>query len=327
MSRPVLHMLFGMARSGTTFLARALEMAPGVAVFGESDFFGRSYRRPAADGLYHRRDLAAIVAVQSSKEWASTTGDHGHPLARLAPGTYPRLVAEALDDLRAATPAQTFAAIAEAVARSTGCSTVIEKTPGHLLFVDRVADALPGIRCVASWREPIGFVRSFLAMDRHDRRASARLLGRVSRHTATAVLMWRSYTRALQRARLRLGPRLLVVSHEQLRLDPKGTVARAALHLGIEPPAAELGHLSRNASADPGAPPPTDLELWLRLLARDLGPGTAARAALPRTPLPRALRSLVTAAPASALLAARVLPRIRDRRAYVRRYLGQDRSR
>ena len=48
---------------------------------------------------------AAIVAAQSTKEWTHTTGEHAHPLARLPPGVYPRLVAEALRGLGSTTPA------------------------------------------------------------------------------------------------------------------------------------------------------------------------------------------------------------------------------
>jgi hypothetical protein len=314
---PIVNMVFGMPRSGTSFLARALETVPGVAVFGESDFFGRSYRPPGKDGYYDRRALAAVVATQARKEWTHTTGDHGQPLARLAPGVYPRLVAAALDGLDRLTPAATFCEIVDAVARHTGCATVIEKTPGHLLFVERVAEALPEARFVASWREPDGFVRSFLQLDQRDSRATTRVLGRASRHTALGVLMWRSYMRALERARACLGERLLIVSHEQLVSDPHHAVARAAAHFGIAAPTADLHRLPRNASSSPSTSTPADLSLWLRLLAAEFERDRE----LPRTTASQALRSLITVAPSSALFVARVLPQTVSGFAYVRDYL------
>ncbi len=323
MTRPAVHLLFGMPRSGTTFLARALETLPGVAVFGESDFFGRSYVRPGDDGLYDRRALAAVVAKQSTKEWSDTTGDRHHPLARIPGGTYPQLVADALGELAHATPRAAFDAIAAAVARHTRCATVIEKTPGHLLFVDRVATALPDVRCVASWREPSGFVRSFLGLDQRAPKAMVRMLGRLSRHTAVGVLMWRSYMRALQRARTCLGSRLMVLDYEQLRVDPTRTVARAAAHFDLPEPTTDLGGLPRNATAQPGDAAPTDLKLWLRLLANDVERGAVARAALPPTSPARALRSVTTVIPASVLFAARVLPQVEGPLAYLRGYLGR----
>jgi hypothetical protein len=317
---PAVHMLFGMPRSGTSFLARALETVPGVAVFGESDFFARSYRPPSADGHYDRRALAAVIATQAHKEWTDTTGELGQPLARLAPGVYPKLVAAALDGLERATPRDTFHAIAGAVAHHTDCATVIEKTPGHLLFVERVAEALPEARYVASWREPAGFVRSFLQLDQRDERAAMRVLGRLSRHTALGVLMWRSYMRALERARACLGTRLLVLSHEQLRRDPHDAVARAATHFGLAVPSVDVRHLPRNASPDPHASTPADLGLWLRLLAAQI----ELDGERPRTSMPQALRSLLTVGPSSALFVARVLPQAASRLAYVRDYLGRD---
>ena len=321
------HLLFGMARSGSSFLARALETVPGVAVFGESDFFGRSYRAPGPDGRYDRRALRALIETQASKEWSSTTGDRARPLRRLAPGVYPELVAEALGGLDAATPAQVFGEIANAIARHTSCATVIEKTPGHLMFVERIDQALPDARCVASWREPAGFVRSFLSLERRDPRASMRMLGRVSRHTALGVLMWRSYLRALERARARLGSRLLVLSHAELCADPELCTGRAAAHFGLDAAAIDLRGLSRNASADPAGRVPADLSLWLRLLAADLPAGVAARAELPRTSAAQTLRSLTTVGPASALFAARVLPQAQDPLSYIRGYLGRGRGR
>jgi urease accessory protein UreF len=316
------HMLVGMPRSGTSFLARALEAVPGVAVFGETDFFGRSYRSPSADGHYDRRALAAVIATQAQKEWTDTTGERGQPLARLAPGVYPKLVAAALDGLDRATPPAAFHAIAVAVAQHTGCDTVIEKTPGHLLFVERVAEALPEARFVASWREPAGFVRSFMQLDERDERAAARWLGRMSRHTALGVLMWRSYMRALERARACLGDRLFVISHEQLRRDPQGAVAQAAAHFGLDAPSVDLQRLPRNQSPNPHAATPADLRLWLRLLAEPF----EADAELPRTTTPQALRSLITVGPSSALFVARVLPQAAGRLAYVRDYLGGGRG-
>jgi hypothetical protein len=316
-NQPV-HMLFGMPRSGTSFLARALETVPGVAVFGESDFFGRSYRPPGEDGHYDRRALAAVVETQAQKEWTSTTGEHGQPLARIAPGVYPKLVAAALDGLDRATPAATFREIVGAVARHTECATVIEKTPGHLLFVERVAEALPEARFVASWREPEGFVRSFLQLDQREPRATTRVLGRASLHTALGVLMWRSYMRALERAKACLGGRLLVLSHEQLRRDPHDTVARAAAHLHLAAPTVDLLGLPRNASSDPNIPTPADLSLWLRLLAAEF----ERDGELPRTSTIHAVRSLITVAPSSALFVARVLPQAMGRLAYIRDYLG-----
>src|SRR6185295_9971312 len=107
-----------------------------------------------------------------------------------------------------------------------------EKTPGHLLFIERVDAALPGVRSVATYREPAGFLRSFVQLDARDPSAAMRLLGRVSRHTALGVLMWRSYMRALERARACLGARLLVISHAELVREPEAAVARVADHFG-----------------------------------------------------------------------------------------------
>ena len=313
-----LHLVFGMARSGTSFLARALETVPGVAVFGESDFFGRSYTQPGADGNYDRRAIARLISTQAGKEWTLTTGERDQPLTRIAPGVYGRLVAEALGELERTTPTVAFRAIADAVARHTGCDTVIEKTPGHLLFIERVDAALPDVRGVATYREPAGFLRSFVQLDARDPSAAMRLLGRVSRHTALGVLMWRSYMRALERARACMGARLLVLSHAELARAPEAAVARAASHFGIETPHVDLRALPRNASADPRRGTPTDLRLWLQLLASELARDEAA--SLPPTNFLQGLRSLATLAPSSAFMLARVLPQAR-RIDYVREYM------
>lgn len=316
-----LQLVFGMPRSGTSFLARALERVPAVAVFGESDFFARSYIEPGPDGNYDRRALARVIAVQADKDWTTTTGERDRPLARLRPGEYGELVAEALGGLERASPAAAFRAIAETIAARLGCTTVIEKTPGHLLFVERVSAALPDVRCVATVREPAGFVRSFMQLDARDPRAAMRMLGRVSRHTALGVLMWRSYMHALERARACLGERLLIIPHAQLAADPSLAVGRAAAHLGLDAPNVDLATLPRNASPVHQRPTPADLRLWLRLLAGDLANAEPDAERLPATTVLDAARSFITLAPASASMLARVLPQAAGRLDYVRDYL------
>lgn len=142
--KPRLVILCGMPRSASTWIGRALESHPQISVFGESDYWGRSFIQPTKSGCYDATHVSKVVAEQSTKNWTKTTGDEHGELGESTHVTYQRLIAKATRDLNMpTTPAKLYLEIAESVADEQHAEIVIDKTPGHLLFMDRIRRELP----------------------------------------------------------------------------------------------------------------------------------------------------------------------------------------
>jgi hypothetical protein len=247
--------LLGMARSGTTWLGRTLAEHPEVAVFGESSFFGRLYVPPGPDGMYGDRELARVRAIQREQDWGSTTGDELGCLRHTAPEDYPALVDAALDDLQApVTPAETFRALAWAIARSEGKPRVLEKTPHHVHWLDRIAPSFPESRFVLLTRDPYSFMLSLQHLGDRIESRYRRALDRTLRHPLVCALAWRGYMLSVERALDQYGERILVVDSRELRQRPDLLLASIQSFLGFE--VRELAPaLAKNSSFPDGRRP------------------------------------------------------------------------
>jgi hypothetical protein len=250
---PRIDFVTGMARSGTTWLARALGTHPDVAVFGESSFFGRLYVPPRPDGLYGAAELERVRAIQRGQEWRATTGDASACLRSTPPERWPALVDGAFDGLAPpVAPAAAFQALAAAVARAEGASRVVEKTPHHVHWLHRLAVAFPDARFVLLIREPYGFMLSFGHLGDRIESRQQRALDRLWRHPLIAALAWRGYAGSIERARRRYPERTLFVDRQELRQRPAETLARVQAFLELEPHALASDDAGRNSSFPSG---------------------------------------------------------------------------
>lgn len=150
--------IVGMPRAGTMAMVRALSRDPEVAAFGETLFFGRNWIEPGPDG---RIDRAGIERLATSFS--------GLKLQPVGPdGMWPEfdVVADRIaSDLRAAegpsTPGELFGRVTNAVLSLTGRSYWVEKTPHHMMYLDRILEYLPDSRFVVMVREPKAFLQSY----------------------------------------------------------------------------------------------------------------------------------------------------------------------
>lgn len=262
----------GLPRSGTTWLARTLATHPLVAVFGETDFWGRDYVSPKHDGEYDLRQIQQIAKIQSGKEWQTTTGDDRN-LPGLKIGDYQRiandLVTCSLSLDCKETPTTVFYKLASGVAQVQDKTFVIEKTPGHLLFLDRIRTAYPLSPTIILFREPYGFIAS---LTHHAARPSQKIplwLKRFAYHPALTVYWWKVYARSLIAQQREQNNKTLLIDHHQLITDPGSAVRSAATHMGIDPNLLTVDQTPVNSSFAkmPRRSAPNTTGYWLRLLA------------------------------------------------------------
>jgi len=271
--------LLGMPRSGSSWLGAQLDRAPGLAVFGETSFFGRYRVAPRGDGRYGASELARVKRVQSGRTWAATTGVPSG--VRVDGPVWREIVDEAVDEGGETKPAAVFRSLAGGVARHTGASRTLEKTPHHVLAGVELATRFPEARFVVTRREPYGFVRSLHHAGRRRTRRSR--VSDLQRHPALCALVWRRYAQAIDALAAYVPRRVLIVDNDSMRRRPSATIEQVAGFLGVAPPPPSEAMAN---SSFAGAPPPlgADEVFWVNTLLRDQG----------TRPVPRPRASLLT---------------------------------
>jgi hypothetical protein len=262
--------IVGMARSGTTWLGRALGSHPAVAVFGETNFFGRLYVPPRGDGTYGERELKRVRELQQTREWSATTGDASGCLTNTPPSEYPLLVDRALQAQAVPSPpADVFARLATEVAVTERKTRVLEKTPHHVHWLARIAESFPNARFVVVHREPYGFALSFKHLGRRIETTAGRMLDRPWRHPLICALAWRAYMLSIERALDSYRGRILLVDTADLRTNPIAVLEKIQSFLGVaihqleQPPPRETSSFRDLPQAELT---PEDV-LWLNLVA------------------------------------------------------------
>jgi len=263
----------GMPRSGTTWLGRVLASHPEIAVFGETDFWGRDYLQTDKDGYYRPASIERLGHIQATKDWHTTTGE-GAPLPGLPSGEYGRLVARVLSAFthrsQRTRPEDLFFAIAAEVATRAGKRIVVEKTPGHLLFINRIRQAYPEVPVVILKREPLGFVTSLTYRPAEGAVAGHPRIVAFAYHPAITSYLWRQYARSLLATLAEPDSQVLVVDYSALMRDPAAIARQVARHLGAncERLIVDPRPVNSSFAAAPRRMPPASTTFWLRLLAR-----------------------------------------------------------
>lgn len=235
MSTPIEHaLLVGCPRSGTTLLQSTLAAHPAVFSAPETHVFAdaigqrveRMFVLPAPGWRERQRrhlrqarvDLGLIHPRAARRRLVSFVRDTGGedllpriPLMPLFLGPMARLYAELGDD----------------IARRQGKRLWLEKTPGHLHYLDDIERYLSGLRVICVVRSATDNIASMYDVANH---YPERWL-RQYRSIDGCVGRWIAAARA---AEAQAGRRdRMFIAYEDLASDPAGTVARACAFLGL----------------------------------------------------------------------------------------------
>jgi Sulfotransferase family len=231
---PPLDFVVGLPRSGSTWLGRALDRHSDVAVFGETCFYGRLYVPPREDGLYGEEELERLRRIQRARDWETTTSDPtgGNPPWR--PGEYAELVDKVFAGLQPPVrPEEVLTAVATAVAARSSKPRAVEKTPQHVHWLPRMAEAFPSARFVITLRGPYEYTASYKRLGRRLERRARKAVDLSWRHPLIAALFWRSYARSINRALAGYPERTLLVRTEDLRDRTGETLASVQAFLEL----------------------------------------------------------------------------------------------
>ena len=216
---PIVKRVFvvGCPRSGTTLVQSLLAAHPDVASFPETHFFHhlRAFRlrfpRPHVVRGDERRTLEDLLARIERPDLAARL-----PRRASASGWI-----------------DAFVRTLDAVAEDAGAAVWVEKTPGHLGYVDRIARTVPDARFVHVVRPGPDVVASMVEASR----AHPEGWGGVRRPEDGA----RRWLRDLAMTEACAGhPAHVVVCYERLVADPGGEAARLCAALGLAPAASLL---------------------------------------------------------------------------------------
>ena len=274
------HFLVGMPRGGTTFLLRRLQQHPEVLAFGESRFFGNEWVEPEEDGCLDRARLDTVRDRLLANPLNSNLPRPDDPKDR--PGWIDHIdssdatvrLEELFSRLEApVTNAEVFREVCVELARGSGATTVIEKTPHHLRHVGRLVENFPQARILVVLRDPYDFLLSYKfsknrRLDDEERRATDEMLWQ-----ATGVsLLWRSYLRAAVSAQERFGDAVRIVRLEDVRDNARTELDSIQAFFGLEPHDLLAGAPARDNSSFTGERPrlqPSEIAAFNAVAARD----------------------------------------------------------
>jgi hypothetical protein len=137
----------------------------------------------------------------------------------------------------------------------TGATLLVEKTPQHAQYMDRIVDLLPASRFIHVIRDSRSVVASLLAASKQPWGA------RWAPHDAlTAARTWKSHVSQANKVGAQLGPwRYTTVHYEQLRADPVPEIIRLLEFAGLqitEQAARDIAQEQAFAKVKDGGPSP-----------------------------------------------------------------------
>ncbi len=232
----LLGFIVGMSRSGTTWLCNILNAHPSVAVFGETAFWGKNYVVPKGR-TYCSDDYQQILEGLKTLDTQTIAGSR-YDYFSLAQ----RHFVELQDQNRNLLPRELFDGLCEEIAAVEGKDKVLEKTPHHLNWLDRILHAYPEAKILITYRDPYDFMLSYKHQgDRKPEPLRTEL--RKVYHPLGCAIVYRGYVNSIFKAVSCYGNQCLLVDFERIKSEPKDLLVEIQQFLGLSrvdklPPAA-----------------------------------------------------------------------------------------
>lgn len=268
--QPMVRLIAGMPRSGTTWLATALNNHPDAAAFGEMAYWGRLWVQPAEDGLYHREQLDEVLAIHRQRALLCQAATSEGEVDVIPADRWPVLMQELFDGFKPpVSPGEVFLQFIHLVAREMGKTIAIEKTPHHVNWLDRVFHYLPNARLVVLVRDPYTFALSYKHQGDRKPEPNRRKFERLF-HPLAVALSWRKLADSAQLATQKYGERVCVIRNSEMRARPEQTIRQVLDFFDIPPADAEQLVGVANTSFPAGKKPELDAAttFWINRVNR-----------------------------------------------------------
>ena len=216
--------IVGMSRGGTTWMGKSLNEHPDTAVFGESLFWGRSYVEPEAEGKYSLEQIRTILNRLKNEGMYAFLGETAGCLKQIKQDNLVHLVNSIIQDIdEPLEPAKLFLLITQKIAQLENKQNVVEKTPHHVNWIDRIIRALPDSRFVIMIRDPYDFALSYKHQgDRftnEEKQKHHRLY-----HPFLCAFLWSGYINAANKAIADYPEQMLLISTEEIKTNPQSVL-------------------------------------------------------------------------------------------------------
>ncbi len=218
----------GMPRAATTWLCRCFNEHPDTASFGETLYWGRGYVEPRGEGgRYTPEQVDAVLARLKGGECiTSVIGARAGSLRNITRDTLPGVLDRMREELpERPTAGELFVGVCRAIGRAEGKSIVVEKTPHHINWLDRIMQQMPGVKIVVLLREPYSFMLSYKHQGDRKREHVRRHFA-LRYHPLACALVWRACMKAAEAAEARYPAQFLVVQNDDIRKNPGSVLDR-----------------------------------------------------------------------------------------------------
>lgn len=254
--------IVGMSRSGTSWLARSLNEHPDVTVIGETAYWGRQYVAPKGDSYsaddYTRLQEAYRDPLQLTE--IERLEDGGAEFFR----EVARRGRERGEEL---SPGEFFQLVTSRIAEIAGTSLVVEKTPHHVHWLDRIVEGLPDVRFVVCLRDPYDFLVSY--KHQGDRKPEpVREMFQDLYHPIVTAVVARRYLRTILDVADRFPEQSRLVRLEDVKEDSEAVLKEVQQFVDLEP-VAELDVGPQETSFPAGGRPELKAAevFWLNTVA------------------------------------------------------------
>ncbi|MEP3266520.1 MAG: sulfotransferase [Hyphomicrobiales bacterium] len=258
-----IRLIVGMSRGGTTSMMRALNLRGDVAAYGETGFWGIKHSK--SDAKIERLEINKIANIYRNTQFHPVGDANGSlPIASKEIADSIGNAVEELPDYSSA--AEVFCTMGKAVAEACERDVWVEKTPHHLLHLDRIIGADHNARIVILIRNPYEFLLSY--KHQGDRKPDAvRKNFRNLYHPIIASIICRKYVAETINALKKYPENTILVKLEDLKINEKVEVIRVYEHLmlpSVAEPLFPKSNSSFNASKE--KPRLTNVEMfWLKI--------------------------------------------------------------
>lgn len=228
--------IVGMSRAGTNWLSKSLNEHSDVAVFGETLFWGRGFVQPKHGRGYTSKEVMALQEkFRMPGFFRATIGEGPGCLKHVTEQNLPRIIDDAFSTVSSPiSPGELFLHIAKAIATAEGKLFSVEKTPHHVLWIDRILEELPNARFVVMIRDPYEFMLSYKHQGDRKPPAVKRMFKKMY-HPLGAALVWRGYMRASNAAVRHYAEQVLLVNMGEIRRNPQDVSERVQRFFLLEP--------------------------------------------------------------------------------------------
>lgn len=150
-----IHFIVGMSRSGTTWIAKSLNLHSQISAFGETSFFGRDNLNKEK---YNLKDLNVLLKKYKNIGLNDGYLDKVHLTSTIVCNRLKELINKYTIPINRK---EVFVSICESISSATNKEIIIEKTPHHINHIKQISSYFPNSKIICCCRDAFGFMLSY----------------------------------------------------------------------------------------------------------------------------------------------------------------------